>query len=125
MVSLPQGTKAHTGHLLVLAEGLGKGKGQGDPGEPCVGTASAGRVEVTATQEQHRDEGAPRGGGSSVFGSPGAQEGPKNLGNLLSGRDFKAGTAPALPLTRPEVWFYTHPSHRASCRLILRAVHGG
>lgn len=47
-----------------------------------------------------------------------------NLGNLLSGWDFKAGTAPALPLTRPEVWFCPHPSHRASWWLFLRAVHG-
>lgn len=37
-----------------------------------------------------------------------------NLGNLLSGWDFKAGTAPPLPLTRPEVWFYTHPWRGAS-----------
>lgn len=37
-----------------------------------------------------------------------------NLGNLLSGWDFKAGTAPPLPLTRPEEWFYTHPWRGAS-----------
>lgn len=37
-----------------------------------------------------------------------------NLGNLLAGWDFKAGTAAALPLTRPEVWFYTHPSPASS-----------
>lgn len=81
---------------------------------PCVGTASAGRVgreEITATQEQpHSTEIKELQKEVGEVGlDPFRQRRILNLGNLLSGWDFKAGTAPPLPLTRPEVWFYTHP----------------
>lgn len=80
----------------------------------CVGTASAGRVrreEITATQKQTHSteiEELQKGVGEECL-DPLRQRRILNLGNLLSGWDFKAGTAPPLPLTRPEVWFYTHP----------------
>lgn len=51
MVSLPQGTEAQ-GSSWYSLKAWEKRKVRMLPGGPCVGTASAGRVEVTATQEQ-------------------------------------------------------------------------
>ena len=99
-----------TRQLLVLAEGMGEGKGQDAFGRTLCGHSFSRKggdnchpraAHSTKIKELQKEVGA-------VGLDPLRQRRDLNLGNLLSGWDFKAGTTPPLPLTHPEVWFYTH-----------------
>lgn len=114
MYTQPTSRNGFTRLLSVFTEDPEEGKGQ-DPFVRTLCGHSFSRKdekgEVTATQEQpHSTEikELQKEVGEECL-DPLRQRRILNLGNLLSGWDFKAGTAPPLPLTRPEVWFYTHP----------------
>lgn len=90
-----------TRQLLVFAEGMGDGKGQ-DAFVRTLGGHSFSRkgggnchpraAHSTKIKELQKEVG-------SVGLDPLRQRRDLNLGNLLSGWDFKAGTTPPLPLT--------------------------
>lgn len=100
-----------TRQLLALAEGTGEGRGQDAFARTLCGHSFSRKAggnchprvaHSTKMKELPKEVGA-------VGLDPLWQRRDLNLGNLLSGWDFKAGTAPPLPLTRPEVRLYTQP----------------
>lgn len=109
-VSLQQGWCAR--QLLALAEGPAEGKGQDAFARTLCGHSfsrkGGGNCHPRAAHSTKMKE-LPKEVGA-VGLDPLWQRRDLNLGNLLSGWDFKAGTTPPLPLTRPEVRLYTQPS---------------